>query len=100
MPNQLTEKYNIVLSPELRKFIRDHSALFWSIPEDKKEEISEAVLVEYILNYGTLSDCRELIRLMGIKHIAGVFQKVEGRQKMNYFPEIYNFFSLYFARYA
>jgi hypothetical protein len=89
-----------MFSPELKQFIRDHSALFWSIPEDKKEEISEAVLVEYILNYGTLADCRELIRLMGIKRIAGVFQKVDGRQKMNYFPEIYNFFSLYFARHA
>jgi hypothetical protein len=41
--------------------------LFWSIPEDKKEKISEAVLVEYILNYGNLDDCRALIRLMGVK---------------------------------
>lgn len=89
-----------MLSPDIKQFIRDHSALFWSIPEDRKEEISEAVLVEYILNYGTLADCRELIRLMGIKHIAGVFKQAKGRQKLNYYPEIYNFFSLYFARYA
>jgi hypothetical protein len=89
-----------VLSPDIKQFIRDHSALFWSIPEDRKEEISEAVLVEYILNYGTLADCRELMRLMGIKHIAGVFKQAKGRQKLNYYPEIYNFFSLYFARYA
>lgn len=75
-----------MLSPDIKQFIRDHGNLFWSIPEDKKEKISEAVLVEYILNYGTLSDCRELIRFMGIKHIAGVFQKAKGRQKMNYFP--------------
>ena len=89
-----------MLSPDIKQFIRDHSALFWSIPEDRKEEISEAVLVEYILNYGTLADCRELMRLMGIKHIAGVFKQAKGRQKLNYYPEIYNFFSLYFARYA
>ena len=89
-----------MLSPDIKQFIRDHSALFWSIPEDRKEEFSEAVLVEYILNYGTLADCRELIRLMGIKHIAGVFKQAKGRQKLNYYPEIYNFFSLYFARYA
>ena len=87
-------------SPEIKTFIRQHSDLFWSIPEDKKEDISEAVLVEYILNYGSLADCRELIRLMGVKQVAGVFRKAKGRQKMNYFPEIYNFFSLYFARHA
>jgi hypothetical protein len=87
-------------SPEIKAFIRDHSALFWSIPEDKKEKISEAVLVEYILNYGNLDDCRALIRLMEVKQIAEVFRKVKGRQKMNYFPEVYNFFSLYFAHHA
>jgi len=87
-------------SPELKQFIRDHSNLFWSVPENKKEDISEALLVEYILNYGTLADFRELVRLMGNKRVAGLFQNVEGRQKMNYFPEIYNFFSLYFAHYA
>jgi len=87
-------------SPEIKAFIHNHGSLFWSIPEVKKEEISEGVLVEYIFNYGTLDDCRELIGLMGIKHIAEIFQKVEGRQKMNYFPEVHNFFSLYFAQYA
>lgn len=87
-------------TPELKQFIRDHNALFWSIPNEKKEDVSEAALVEHILNYGTLADCRELIRLMGIKKVSSVFQKAQGRQKMNYFPEIYNFFSLYFAHFA
>ncbi len=86
--------------PAVKQYIRDHSDLFWSISGDKKEEISEAVLVEYILNYGTLADFRELIRLMGVKQVANVFQHAEGRQKVNYFPEVYNFFSLYFAHHA
>ena len=87
-------------SPELKQFICDHRDLFWSVPEDQKEDISEAVLVEYILNYGTLDDCRNLIRLMGINRISEVFHKADERQKMNYFPEIYNFFSLYFRHHA
>jgi hypothetical protein len=88
------------MNSSLRQFIRDHSELFWYIPENRKEEVSERVLVEFILNYGTLDDFRELIRLMGLKRVAGIFQNLEGRQKSNYFPEIYNFFSLYFHRYA
>lgn len=41
-------------SPEVKEFIRKHSSLFWNISDDKKEEISEDVLVEFILNYGDL----------------------------------------------
>ena len=87
-------------SPEIKQFIRDHSDLFWALPEDNKEEISEGVLVEYILNYGTLGDCRRVMELMGVKQVAAVFRKAESRQKLNYFPEICNFFSLYFAHHA
>jgi hypothetical protein len=83
-------------SVEIKRFIRDHADLFWSIPDDSKENISEAVLVEYILNYGTLDDFRELVRLMGLQRLARIFNDTRGRQKMNYFPEIFNFFSLYF----
>ena len=45
-------------SPEIREYIRKHSSLFWYIPEDKKEDISEDVLVEFILNYGTMEDVK------------------------------------------
>jgi len=86
--------------PDLKQFIHAYSDLFWSIPENKKDQISEAVLVEYILNYGSLDDCRELFSLMGVKKAAEVFRGAKGRQKLNYYPEIYNFFSLYFDQYA
>jgi len=46
--------------------------LFCYIPEDKKEEISEDILVEFILNYGTLDDVKELFGLMGIKLVAEI----------------------------
>jgi negative regulator of genetic competence, sporulation and motility len=87
-------------SPEIKAFIRKHSSLFWYIPEDKKEEISEDILVEFILNYGTLEDVKELFRIMGIKETARVFYQAEGRKKLNYYPEVYNFFDLYFKKYA
>ena len=41
-------------SPEVRKFIRKHSSLFWYTPVDKKDDISNELLVETILNYGSL----------------------------------------------
>jgi hypothetical protein len=87
-------------SPEVKAFIRQHSDLFWYIPEDKKEDISHDILVEFILNYGTLDEVSNLFKVLGIKETAKVFFDSEGRKKLNYYPEIYNFFSLYFKKYA
>jgi len=87
-------------SSEIKAFIRDKSNLFWSVPEEKKEEISPALLVETILNYGSMDDVRKLIRLMGIKEVSRIFFSARGRQKLNYYPEIYNYFSLFFKKYA
>jgi len=87
-------------SSEIKAFIREHSELFWYTPEDKKEEISEEFLVETILNYGDLDSILKLIELMEIKKVSEVFFNTEGRKKLNYYPEIYHFFSLFFTRYA
>jgi len=87
-------------SPEIKSFIRRHSHLFWYTPEDKKEDISESFLVETILNYGDMKDVMELIELMGKKNLARVFFNARGRKKLNYFPEIYNFFSLFLNKYV
>jgi hypothetical protein len=87
-------------SPGVKAFIRQHSSLFWYIPEDKKEEISHDVLLEFILNYGSLEDVKMLFKILGVEEAAKVFFRAEGRRKLNYFPEIYNFFSLYFKKNA
>jgi len=87
-------------SPEIKAFIHEHSELFWYTPEDKKEEISEEFLVETLLNYGDLDSILKLIELMEIKKVSEVFFNTEGRKKLNYYPEIYHFFSLFFTRYA
>ena len=87
-------------SPEIKQFIREHSALFWYIPENKKEEISQELLIETTLNYCELNDIKRLIGIMGIETISDVFFNLQGRKKLNYFPEIYNYFSLLFRKYA
>ena len=88
------------LTPEIKEFIRKHSNLFWYTPNDKKENISPEFLVETILNYGNMDEVRTLIKIMGIKEISQIFFNAKGRKKLNYYPEIYNFFSLYFTKYA
>ncbi|HED36812.1 MAG TPA: hypothetical protein ENI76_00985 [Ignavibacteria bacterium] len=85
---------------QLKAFIREHSSLFWYTPEDKKEKISPELLLETILNYGSLDDGLRLIELIGPDNARKMLQNVEGRKKMNYYPEIYNFFTLYLNRNA
>jgi len=87
-------------SPEIKAFIRENSSLFWYTPEDKKEYISHELLVETILNYGDMDTVKTLIRILGIKEVSRIFFSATGRKKLNYYPEIYNYFSLLFSRHA
>ena len=82
------------------EYIAQQASLFWYTPEAKKSEISDSLLVETILNYGTMDDVKALFDLMGIEKVADVFFSAKGRQKLNYFPQIYNFFTLVFNRYV
>jgi hypothetical protein len=87
-------------SPEIKEFIKEHGHLFWYTPENKKENISKELLVETILNYGDLTSIKKLFSIMGIKETSKVFFEANGRKKLNYFPEVYNYFSLFFKRNA
>jgi hypothetical protein len=87
-------------SPELQAFIRENNHLFWYTPRNRKESISNELLVENILNYGTLDTVRKLFKIMGIANVARIFWNMNGRKKLNFYPEIYNYFSLLFKRYA
>ena len=87
-------------SPEIKALIREHSSLFWYIPEDKKEEISNELLLETILNYGTLANCLHLIEMFGRNNALRVLQNAKGRKKMNYYPEVYNFFNIFLSKNA
>ena len=82
------------------QIINKNRQLFWYTPEEKKQDISDALLVERILNDGSLDDYRDLISALGGKRVAEVFFSAKGRQKNNYYPEIYHFFSLVLQKYA
>jgi hypothetical protein len=90
-------------SPEIKKYIRENSKLFWYIPEDKKEEISTEFLVETILNYGDKDEVIQLFNLMGINKVAQVFFdsiNLSDRRKGNYHEITVNYFTLVFNKYA
>lgn len=85
----------------IAQYIEERKDLFWSIHDSQKKNISEAVLLETILNYGSLEDVRELINILGLKHTSDIFYyATENRIRKNYFPQVENFFKLYFDRHV
>lgn len=86
---------------ELKEFIKQHSPLWWWLPEEAKENLSLNSVVEALLNYGSIEDINELFGIVGIKKVAEIFyEATRDRQRTNFSPEIENFFKLYFDRHA
>ncbi|MDR1226648.1 MAG: hypothetical protein LBK47_07090 [Prevotellaceae bacterium] len=62
--------------------------------------MTDELLVETLLNYGSLEEVHDLFELVGLQNVAAIFWGMTGRKKLNYFPEIHNYFDMYFKKYA
>jgi hypothetical protein len=83
------------------QYILPRRRLFWSVSDAKLSQISDALLVETILNFGTAEDVRTLFALAGIERVATVFyQHTENQARTNYLPPVQNYFTLYFNRHV
>jgi hypothetical protein len=86
---------------EKQNYILAHRGLFWSVSDAQISAISDTLLVETILNYGSLEDVKNLFALMNTQEVARIFRATTAaRSRHNYFPEVANFFNLYFNRHA
>jgi hypothetical protein len=84
----------------VKDYIRKHQELFWYSPGEKDNTVSDGLLVETIINYGTLEDIRELFGVMGLENVASIFRQMTGRKALNIYPELKNYFELYFNKYV
>jgi len=90
-------------SEALKDFIRENGYLFWYTPEDKGEKVTDELLVETMLNYGSMEQIQTLFDLMGMKEVADIFFysiNLSERRKNNFFEPTLNYFTLFFNRYA
>ena len=82
-------------------FVRERKHLFWSTKN--YDGLSNAAVIEGILNYGNMNDVRELIALLGLPEVAKIFREKSKKSKMgrqNYRPEVINYFNLYFNKHV
>jgi hypothetical protein len=85
----------------LHQLIKRKPYLVWYVKN--LENLSEASIVENILNYGDWDDVRDMIKIVGMGKTARIFRERSipdkfGRQ--NYRPEIKHYFQLYFDKHA
>jgi hypothetical protein len=80
------------------ELIRRYGNLFWYVSEEDKANISIDAIVEAILNYGDLEAVRYLIKVTGVKTVSEIFFRQNKNKRVNYFPQVTNFFTLYFKR--
>jgi len=88
---------------EITNFIKKRRYLIWYVGIENFDKLSDESIVEAVLNYGDWDDVQELIRILGLKKTAEIFRRKSKKSKMgrtNYRPEIINYFSLYFKKYA
>lgn len=82
----------------IQDFIKKRPYLIWYVKNH--DSLSEAAIVESVLNYGTWEDVLECFKILGIKQAAVIFRKQISQKRCNYYPAIKNYFKLYFDAHA
>ncbi|MDR2475754.1 MAG: hypothetical protein LBD45_07830 [Bacteroidales bacterium] len=87
----------------VKDFINEYEAWFWYSGGDKRDTVSDELLVETVLNYGNMKMVKQLFQIMGIKNVADIFFREinqSERKKHNYNELTLNYFTLLFNQYA
>lgn len=82
----------------LAEFIKQRKYLIWYT--DNYDNLGPESITEAVLNYGDFNDINELKKIIGIKKMAVIFKTAAKRKRTNLRPEIINYFTLYFKKYA
>jgi hypothetical protein len=81
-------------------FIDKNKHLFWYIKKEAIPNISNDVLVEFIFNYGTWEDVKELIKIIGFQELKQVYENITDRRIGNYIPEMLDLMGRITHKYA
>lgn len=82
----------------IRNFIAKRPHLIWYTRDFK--HLSDDAIVEAVLNYGDFDDVRKLLSILGLRKTYKIFKSQLKKKRVNYSPEIANYFTLYFKRHA
>ena len=82
------------------ELIEKNKDLFWYLPKNKLQEMSDLVLLEFILNYGDWLAFKDFISCFGLYKAQDLFNTLKATSRSNLFEETTNYFNLFFQRHA
>jgi len=83
----------------INEFIKQRPYLVWYTKNF--DRLSKESIVEAVLNYGDWDDVQKMLSILEIKKVAAIFKKRTRKGiRINYRPEVKNYFQLYFKKYA
>lgn len=85
----------------IHQFIKKRPYLIWYVKN--LDKLSEASIVEHVLNYGDWDDVQKMLKILGLKKTAKIFRaksKPSEMGRQNYSEITKNYFTLYFNKYA
>lgn len=82
------------------EFINKNAHLFWYIKKEAIPKIGNEVLVEFVFNYGTWEDVKELIKIIGFQELKKVYDGITDRKIGNYIPEMLDLMGRITRKYA
>lgn len=88
--------YNLFMT--IQSFVKEKPYLFWYVKD--LDGLSKESVVEHVLNYGDFDDFKKIVEIMGMEVVAEIFRKQLSGKRINYRPEVKNYFTLYFDKYA
>lgn len=83
---------------KLREIIRKSPGLIWY--STSHETLGVESIVEAIVNYGTWDQFLEAKNILGIKELAGIFNRLDSAKRSNLLPIYRSYFREYFYAYA
>lgn len=82
------------------EFIEKNKHLFWYVKKEAIPNISNEVLVEFVFNYGTWQDVKDLVKILGFDELKRIYEGITDRKIGNYFPETLNYLGLIVEKHA
>lgn len=83
---------------QLQELFNKKPYLAWYIKD--KQNLSEASMLEHILNYGTWEDYQKTENILGLTKLKSLFNQLVSRKRVNLKSKTVNYFTNYLRRYA
>ena len=83
---------------KVNDIIKNKPYLAWDVKD--LSILSEESVLERVLNYGNWDDVQGYIKIKGILDTKRIFNELLNKKRVNLFPEIRHYFTIYFNKHA